>query len=379
MTARFAVCLVLCVAASVTAQAPPAATGSSFQVVSEPPGATVEVSPPGDPRFYAKGVAPCQVTVQRALPGEWAVRLTLPDHIPAVRSGSLPSGELRVELRETDFDAAPAYPIAFESDEETPAIVIAPSTEGDPLARIEDARWPAWSPADGRLAFRRGEEVVLWSPTGERSLGAMPGGRLTFTPDGEFVSAVDARATGELALLCRPVAGGEDRVFVLGSLPQPGASIRDFALGRTGETAAVAWAWEAEDQQEGSVTLYRLAGDREPVELPLPSDLPTPSAVAFDPVLPALWMLIPRDASAERPSRAIQYLMPEGLIVIQTPPPGADDFETVERLAFSAAGRWLAVSGGTAAGPRVTILPWRVVGQGPVTHMGRVADWRPTE
>ena len=40
MTARFVVCLVLCVAASVTAQEPPA-VGASFQVVSEPPGATV--------------------------------------------------------------------------------------------------------------------------------------------------------------------------------------------------------------------------------------------------------------------------------------------------------------------------------------------------
>ncbi|MBP7560634.1 MAG: hypothetical protein KBA64_09135 [Armatimonadetes bacterium] len=378
MTARFVVCLVLCVAASVTAQEPPA-VGASFQVVSEPPGATVEVSPPGDPRFYAKGVAPCQVTVQRALPGEWAVRLTLPDHIPAVRSGSLPSGELRVELWETAFDDAHAYPIALESADETPAIVIAPSTGGDPIARIDDARWPAWSPTDGRLAFRRGQEVILWSPAGERSLGAMPGDRLTFTPDGEFVTVMDARATGELALICRPVSGGEDRVFLLGAAPQPGASVRDFDLGPTGETVAVAWAWEAEEQQGATVTLYRLAGDREPVELPLPADLPAPSAVAFDPVLPALWMLIPRDASTDRPSRAVHYLMPEGLIAIQTPPPGADDFETVERLAFSAAGRWLAVSGGTAVGAHVTILPWRVVGQAAVTHVGRVADWRATE
>ena len=43
------------------------------------------------------------------------MRLTLPDHIPAVRSGSLPSGELRVELWETAFDDAHAYPIRLGS------------------------------------------------------------------------------------------------------------------------------------------------------------------------------------------------------------------------------------------------------------------------
>lgn len=381
MTVRLAACLSLWVAAVAAAQGAPAVPASAFSVASEPPGATVEVSPPGDPRFYAKGLTPCEITVERALPGEWAVRLSLPGHIPSTRVGSLPVGELQVQLQEATTDASPAYPIAIELATEPRAVVITPALGGDPLARIENATGPLWSPVLGRLAFRRGSEAALWTPAGERSLGAMAGGRLAFTPDGEFLTTVTTRRAGttesaqELVLVCRPVGGGDDRTFVLGEASPELAPVLDYSIDRTGEAVAVAFAPASAEDTAPPVTLYRLARDRAPAEVALPEGLPSPTAVAFDPVLPALWMLIPRDPGTDRPARAIQYITPGGLIAIQTPPPGADDFETVERLAFSPAGRWLVVSGGTSAGPRVMVLPWRVVGQAPTTHEGLSADW----
>lgn len=390
MSTREVVCLLcLCLLPASTAQAESVDSRGGFQVVSEPAGANVEVSPPGDPRFYHKGITPCDVVVQSPMPGEWAIRVSAPDCIPRTMGGALPSGEVTVRLAPASDDALPEFPIAMESEAAPSSVVILAPLGGDPLFRIDKATRPAWSPVSPRLACVRDGEVILWWPSGVRPLGTMPRGalsdRIVFTPDGEYVATLVALPAEEdgspsgLALMCRPVAGGQDRTLPLGAVPAGLSDVRDFAVDRTAETVAVAFGPSGDGAHQGSVVLYRLARDRVPEAVELPEGVPAPTAVAFDPVSPALWTLVPMDPSSDRPARAVQYLPDVGFAALQAPPPGAEDLETVDRLAFSPAGRWLAASGHTAPGARIVLLPWRVVGAGPVTHEGGLADWARVE
>lgn len=381
--------LCLCLVLASVARAGWADARGRFEVLSEPAGANVEVSPPGDPRFYHKGVTPCEVVVQNPIPGEWAIRVSAPDCIPRTVGGALPSGEVTVRLAPASDDASLEFPIAVESEGEAASVAILAPLGGDPLFRIENATRPAWSPVSPRLACVRDGEVILWWPSGVRRLGTMPRGalsdRIVFTPDGEYLATLVALPAEEdgspsgLALMCRPVSGGQDRILPLGAVPAGAPDPLDFAVDRMAETVAVAFGPSGDGAHQGSVVLYRLARDRVPEAVELPEGVPAPTAVAFDPVSSALWMLVPMDPSTDRPARAVQYLPYVGIVALQAPPPGAEDLETVDRLAFSPAGRWLAASGHTATGARVVLLPWRVVGAGPVTHGGRLADWARVE
>jgi hypothetical protein len=389
MTARamiYIACLLLAMAACAQ-EADPLPAPGVFTLSSEPAGARVDVSPPGDPRFYPKGTTPCEVTVDQPREGLWTVRVSLPGHLPAIMARPLPSGELSVALPPETPESLAQCPLLIQTPDDPPAAVSQPPFSDEGQFRLENAAAPVWSPTRESVAHLRGGEVVLWSTAGERALGpvapdedvsAVP--RVVFTPDGEYVASLLTRVGSadepvtDIVISCLPVGGGDRRTFPLGQIDRP-AQVTDFAIDPMGQRVAVLLAPSGDAASAGPIAVYALGGSRDPQYASLAEGDPAPTAVAFDPSLPSLWTLLPADPEAQRPVIAVQYLLDTGAIARQASPSGVEPYLRFDRLVFSPGGNWLAAAGETPEGPRAVLLPWRELRDAYPVGMAAWIDW----